>query len=348
MEHIRRSKWLAGTALKFLKSRYLKSTNIFNVCWFVSWRCNASCTFCNLGNRQEERPELTTHQGIKLIAALSDEGAGRASLVGGEPLLREDLPLLIKEFRTKRIKVSITTNGLMLRDDVIAARPDEINLSIDFPDERHDALRNVQGAYRKAREALDYYSENQGRYSYKLGINIVLSKANINSLQGIIDIGRQKKVSKITLQPLLEPQMRDKECSALLFFSESELPEVRRLLKDIKKNNRDIFTTSAFFLNQIPLYLKGPGFHRMFCFAGGTFVNISANGDIMPCLFMKPAGNVQDEPLGKILNSYKFSKLHERAAKRDCRDCLCPDIHEPNMIFSPLYWIEAVQRGFSL
>ena len=110
----------------------------------VTDKCNLRCGYCiPPGQTGLLLPEniLTNRQLLRLVSLFAEAGINRIRLTGGEPLLREDLPELIKSI--KNIKgidnVSVTTNGLLLHrrlPDLLHAGLDGINLSLDTLDAR--------------------------------------------------------------------------------------------------------------------------------------------------------------------------------------------------------------------
>ena len=87
----------------------------------VTDRCNLRCKYCM---PEEEytwlpRETLLTFEEISTLAGLFTElGIDKVRLTGGEPLLRRDLPTLMKMLRENpRIKdLALTTNGVLLAD----------------------------------------------------------------------------------------------------------------------------------------------------------------------------------------------------------------------------------------
>ena len=330
-------------ASKILKSRYLTSVNLINVCLFVTYRCSANCLFCELGNKATERSELDLSELKRVIRELRSLDVRRISLVGGEPLLRNDLPEIIECVRKNQMSISLTTNGFQIREDVLKSKPNEINVSLDFVDSRHEKYRRVPDAFDKVRKSLDFYLRNRDIYNYKLGITTVLMKENLDSIYEVVKFASELNVDKVGIQPLIIPQIRDDE-KIDKYFSEEELITIEETLNNLKRKYPKLITTSRLFLNSVPDYFRGPGKHKLFCFAGGTMLNIDPTGEVFPCLFMESAGNLQEHSLLEILTSQKFKDLHASASKRKCPDCLCPDIFEPNLLLHPFHWQELVKK----
>jgi cyclic pyranopterin phosphate synthase len=71
----------------------------------------------------------------RLAGLFARLGLRRVRLTGGEPLLRKDLPTLVRALKEAGMaEVALTTNGLLLermRDDLLAAGLDRITVSLD-------------------------------------------------------------------------------------------------------------------------------------------------------------------------------------------------------------------------
>lgn len=91
----------------------------------VTDRCNLRCNYCM---PEEEytwlpRETLLTFEEINTLAGLFTElGVDKVRLTGGEPLLRKDLPTLIRMLTANpRIKdIAMTTNGILLAEEAPA------------------------------------------------------------------------------------------------------------------------------------------------------------------------------------------------------------------------------------
>lgn len=89
------------------------------------------------------------------------KGVGRLVITGGEPLLREDLPEILKAARSYGFQLELITNGILYaeRAQKIAGLADKIYFSIDYPvSSEHDRSRGVEcfdlvvSAVKKARQ----------------------------------------------------------------------------------------------------------------------------------------------------------------------------------------------------
>jgi radical SAM protein with 4Fe4S-binding SPASM domain len=92
-------------------------------------RCNNSCGYCyNVWRAPEfayERDcpgELSTEEVKRIIAKLQNEvPVTSIGLSGGEPMLRADLPEIMRFIRSRGIKTLLLTNGTLLTEERVAA-----------------------------------------------------------------------------------------------------------------------------------------------------------------------------------------------------------------------------------
>lgn len=107
----------------------------------VTPRCNLRCAYCDpLGIGHGERPcSVSAEDVANVIEAAVSLGLTSVRFTGGEPLLRKDLPEMIRHAkRVARVPdVAITTNGTLLARrlaELLAAGLDRVNVSLDALD----------------------------------------------------------------------------------------------------------------------------------------------------------------------------------------------------------------------
>lgn len=105
----------------------------------VTDRCNLKCSYCIPSSQRSfiSHSEILSYEEIiKTIAVMAQNGLQKVRLTGGEPLVRKDIDLLVKEIRKiKGIReVTITTNATLLSkqaDNLKRAGINRINISLD-------------------------------------------------------------------------------------------------------------------------------------------------------------------------------------------------------------------------
>jgi GTP 3',8-cyclase len=120
----------------------------------ITDRCNMRCIYCMPTNNNEwfEPNDILAYDEIvRLASILARLGIEKIRITGGEPLVRPKLEDLIRKLSNlDGIKsISMTTNGLFLRDKVMQLKDaglGSINISLDtFKEDRFKAITGVQG-----------------------------------------------------------------------------------------------------------------------------------------------------------------------------------------------------------
>jgi cyclic pyranopterin phosphate synthase len=109
----------------------------------VTDRCNIRCFYCmpNENVRFRPREEILTFEEItRFVRVASQIGVHRLRLTGGEPLVRADLPRLVKMLADVPgiDDIALTTNGILLAEiatELRSAGLQRINISLDTLDE---------------------------------------------------------------------------------------------------------------------------------------------------------------------------------------------------------------------
>ena len=102
-------------------------------------RCNLRCKYCMPAEGVPKNSHwdiLTLEEILRVVRLISKLGIKKIRLTGGEPLIRRNLLLLIKEIRKIPAieNIAITTNGVLLADmaqDLYEAGIDQLNISLD-------------------------------------------------------------------------------------------------------------------------------------------------------------------------------------------------------------------------
>ncbi|MFQ5443068.1 MAG: GTP 3',8-cyclase MoaA [Nitrospinales bacterium] len=140
---------------------------IVNLRVSVTDRCNFRCTYCMPADNVEfmERSKLLTFEEItRLIGIVSELGINRIRLTGGEPLMRKDLPTLIRMIDGVEgiDDIAMTTNAFFLKEHARSLKEaglKRLNISLDALDpekfkhvNRRDCLNQVLEGMKEAAE----------------------------------------------------------------------------------------------------------------------------------------------------------------------------------------------------
>ena len=148
----------------------------------VTDKCNLRCTYCMPleGLPWMPRETLLTYEEItEVVGTMAGMGLRKVRITGGEPLVRRDLPELVRMIASVPgiEDLALSTNGVLLdrfADDLRAAGLQRINISLDSLDpERVDRIARRPDSFRKIMSGFDA-AERVGFAPLK--VNVVLMR----------------------------------------------------------------------------------------------------------------------------------------------------------------------------
>jgi radical SAM protein with 4Fe4S-binding SPASM domain len=138
----------------------------------MTYRCNERCVHCfnpGAAHTEQQKPqrnteELTTEEAIAMIDDAYVAGAFKVCLSGGEVLIRKDFFEIVAHIRSKRMTLTIYTNGLLLDEDALKRLanfyPAMVGMSVySAVPEIHDATTKVKGSHERTIAALRQLNE---------------------------------------------------------------------------------------------------------------------------------------------------------------------------------------------
>jgi pyrroloquinoline quinone biosynthesis protein E len=155
----------------------------------LTYRCPLHCAFCyNPVDYTGHHRELDTTQWLDVLREARELGAAQLGFSGGEPLLRDDLEVLVAEARKLGFYTNLITSGVGLTDkrldDLKAAGLDHIQLSFqDSTQELNDFLSSTRTFELKQRVATSIK-----QHGFPMVLNCVLHRYNLPHVDKIIDM----------------------------------------------------------------------------------------------------------------------------------------------------------------
>ncbi len=153
----------------------------------ITSRCNTSCRYCYyLNNKGVTYQDLPTKRWLAIFAELSACQVMNVSLLGGEPLLREDLFQLIDGIVANRMRFDLMSNGSLLTAEVaerLAAtgRCDQVQISLDGSTaEIHETLRG-KGTFAPAVTAIEHLQA----VGLPVTVRVTVHPGNIDNLSAL-------------------------------------------------------------------------------------------------------------------------------------------------------------------
>lgn len=169
------------------------SSSVLNIALFITLRCNARCTMCNL-REILNHPEMTDMPREKMERLLDEVAPHRPSIIlfGGEPFLRKDFVDLVKSVKKRGLRVGIFTNGTLLNEEIaenlIGEGLDYIAFSLQGAGEVHDQIAAIPGAYGKMMKSVQLFTRQRRRRT-KVILHTTICERNLDDLQNIAGLG---------------------------------------------------------------------------------------------------------------------------------------------------------------
>jgi len=243
-------------------------------------RCNFSCRYCYKSCGSQLKNEFTTEEVLDLFDQMERLGVFELSLGGGEPLIREDFPLLLDKAAEIGFKTRISTNASLVTLP-IAKLMKESGISLvkvgmmGASEKVHDYLRGDK-SFRKVQQGLQNLKEAGVPFYFQ----VLLNRENIGELIGIIKLAEKFGAAKIEFD-FIYRRGRALEAPELL-TRPGEIEEIYQKIDSIKNMTRIALETPF----RIPPGIKRYIFDGFGCDCGRLHLHIAANGETAPSGFL--------------------------------------------------------------
>jgi len=275
------------------------------------------CKYCNVWKIKSK--ELTTKQIFSVVDELAKMGTQRISLIGGEPLLRNDIGQIIDYCKDYDFHITLTSNGKLVPKRIKEIRKaDLLKLSFDGPKKIHDFMRQ-KGSYLDVLKAIEVAKNN----NMKVMLNTTLTKYNLDSIGFILETAKRFDIT-VKFQPVSDAcSYSEKHVEHLSPKTEEYRNAISRIMT-LKKSNNYIVNS----IKGLKYLLDWPNPKPLKCYAGKIICRIASNGNIYPCTIM--------ENKTKVLNyvNLGFKKAFDNLPRVSCRTCWCSSTLELNCLLS--------------
>ena len=315
-----------------------RNTVIKALCLHVAHTCNLNCAYCfaSQGKYHGERALMSFEVGKRALDFLIENSGTRHNLevdfFGGEPLMNW---VVVKELvsyarvqekiHNKNFRFTLTTNGVLVDDDVIDFCNKEMSnvvLSLDGRQEVHDRLRvdyMGRGSYDLIVPKFQEFVKKRGGKNYYMRGTFTHNNIDFtNDIFHMADLG----FTELSMEPVV---CSPEDASAL---TEEDLPilfdQYEILAKEMinrKKEGRP-FTFYHYMLD----LTHGPCIYKRIsgCGSGTEYMAVTPTGDLYPChQFVGDnkylLGNIWDGVTNKeVQNEFKLCNAY---ARPECNDC---------------------------
>ncbi|MBO5285535.1 MAG: thioether cross-link-forming SCIFF peptide maturase [Clostridia bacterium] len=332
-------KLFSTDAYEGLARDYKNNSNVIKaLCLHIAHTCNLNCEYCfaSQGKYQGERALMTFEVGKRAFDFLIENSGTRRNLevdfFGGEPLMNFDVvkqlvayARSIEKQHNKNFRFTLTTNGMLIDDDVIDFCNKEMSnvvLSLDGRREVHDRFRvdyAGKGSYDKILPKFKRLVDKRGGKDYYMRGTFTHANTDFtNDIFHMADLG----FTELSMEPVVCPP-GDKYA-----LTEDDLPIVKEqyeiLAKEMIKRKKEgrPFTFYHYILD----LKNGPCIYKRItgCGSGTEYMAVTPWGELYPChQFVGDEkyslGNIWDGVKNKaVQDEFRYCNAY---AREDCKNC---------------------------
>lgn len=329
----------------------------------VTYRCNNRCRFCYAGcsagtgcrrpgaeiaatpGLEDKPPARSGRSEVEDLPARDLEKILRIfkteakvpffSFTGGEPLLREDLPRLIRHAVRIGLRTNLVTNGTLatpyLARNLFRAGLRTAQVSLEAPEaELHDELCGVAGSWERSVAGIRALMEA----GISVQTNTTVTRANLAALERMPGLAASLGVRRMSMN-LFIPTARSPEAVGLFVPYSRIGPVVDRVRKRAREEGVEFLWYSP-----TPMCLYNPlarGLGNKNCAACDGLLSVNPRGDVLPCSsWDEGVGNLLSDGFSKVWFGERAASLKNKEyAPAECRSC---PAFAACQAACPLYW----------
>lgn len=315
-----------------------RNTVIKALCLHIAHTCNLNCEYCfaSQGKYHGDRALMSFEVGKRAIDFLIENSGSRVNLevdfFGGEPLMNFDVVKRIVAYarsiekgKNKNFRFTLTTNGMLVDDDVIEFANKECHnvvLSLDGRKEVHDHLRktvNGKGSYDIIVPKFQKFVKKRGNKGYYVRGTYTHNNTDFtNDIFHMADLG----FTELSMEPVVcspdDPYALTYDDLPVLFEQYEIL--AKEMLKR-EKEGRPL----TFYHYMIDL-TGGPCIYKRIsgCGSGTEYMAVTPWGELYPChqFVGDPKyslGNIYEGVTNtEVQDEFKLCNAY---ARPNCKDC---------------------------
>jgi Fe-coproporphyrin III synthase len=307
----------------------------------VHEHCNCRCLMCDIWQRKDGK-ELDLVDFERHRASIVRLGVRQVVLTGGEPLLHRNLEALLEFFRGCNVSITLLTTGLLLskRADVVAENVDEIIVSLDGPEEVHDRVRRVKGAYRLIGDGIR--AVRQIKAEMPVHGRCTVQKENYRLLRKTVAGAKLLTMNSIsflaadvTSQAFNRELVWPGERQSQVVLTRQEVEALEEEIASLTRENEGDIRAKYISESAEKLWRIARRFREQLgemspvapqCNAPWVSAVMEVDGSIRPCFFHPKIGSVREQTLEQVINGQearRFRASLDVSENSVCQRCVC-------------------------
>ena len=280
----------------------------------LTYNCNLRCKMCPFWKRSSKDSNVEREKAI--LRRIYDSGACGIAFEGGEPLLRNDLVEILAFSRSLPLHTSLITNGTLLEsriDEIASYINGVVYVSLDGLEKTHDAIRGVNGCFRKAVRGI-----MASREKVSVTINTTIMAENVHEIEDLVKLAKELD---IRISVAVAHEYCNVEASAP---TGHEIREIAGKLAKMKKKGYPLVNSISYF--------KVIAKEKNWICKPWSLVNVGPEGKlVLPCYVRNEytaSVSVFETSIKTAISRFNWNET------KNCRECSLHCYVEPSLVLS--------------
>ncbi len=297
---------------------------------------------CDIWKGNKNLKQLTEHDITAMLGTFRRFGTRVVVMSGGEALLNPHFFRFCEILKQEGIAVTLLSTGIALekKADQLLQWVNDIIVSLDGDEVLHDHIRQLPGAFQKMQQGVQLIKSIEPKY--RITARTVIHRLNFHHWISIVNSAMEMGLDQISFLPAYvsshafnRSTLWEKDRQEEVLVHEVELPALQAAVNELIRYHHTAI--DEHFIAEPPEKLqKIYGYYAAFygknpfpykkCNAPWVSTVIEADGNVRPCFFHEPYGNIHQQQLDAIVNSQTaiaFRKNLDMNKDETCVKCVC-------------------------
>lgn len=291
----------------------------------VTRQCATRCRLCYVDSGEAQEDTLGTEELFETIDQMVDMGIGFIALSGGDPLMRPDMIEIIEHIHdTRGVTAGLSTSLLTLTEET-ARRMKElevlVQVSLDGSIAGINDWNRGKGSFDKTIHGVNLLQ----RFEIPFRFAYVINKQNVGDVGSMVEFAHELGAREVAFGKV-KIAGRAKAHEREAYPDPFEMTSAYHALYRKEIELRDADFTIRCKHNQGLIKGLGTRVGCLPCGAGRTFIQVSHNGDIVPCSLLSNVtefylGNVRKDRLQDVWENAPVFRFFRNTTADDIEVC---------------------------
>jgi MoaA/NifB/PqqE/SkfB family radical SAM enzyme len=192
----------------------------------ITDQCNLTCNHCFIDASPTAVHHFSCEEISSILADMRRLEVSRVSFSGGEPTLHEDFVQILKAANIEGFIPDFVSNGTLITKELAETISDLVRcvlISVDGPEEYHDAFRGKKGAYKRTMKGIACLD----KYDIPFALQFTVTRESLPFVEWIAETASTVGAETLRLEPLFAGGRADQ--IAWLCLNEKEIDHLAEL-----------------------------------------------------------------------------------------------------------------------